>query len=269
MLFKVYYLYYMSNIFRYLVLSIFISCNSNASEIPSEELEFPFTLINEKILFIGNSFTFYWNLPSQVERMSIERGLNWEVSHFTVPSARLKDHWNNPDLKSILESETFDHVIIQEHSTNILTGEDGNPKFYFDQISSLIPDSTSIHFFSTWMYPSMEELNINNEEYPIEESIKQIIDGTTTKIIPVGRAFKLFQEKYPQWDILMEDNKHPNPNGSYLASCIVFSHLSSETSLNLSKRYKGKDSKGVDIYYSIVEDEVLTFLQQTSDEIIF
>ena len=115
----------------------------------------------------------------------------------------------------------------------------------------------------------MEDLNINNEEYPIEESIKQIIDGTTTQIIPVGRAFKLFQEKYPQVDILMEDNKHPNPNGSYLASCIIFSHLSSETSLNLSKRYKGKDSKGVDIYYSIVEDEVLTFLQQISDEIIF
>jgi hypothetical protein len=67
----------------------------------------------------------------------------------------------------------------------------------------------------------------------------------------------------------MEDNKHPNPNGSYLASCIIFSHLSSETSLNLSKRYKGIDSKGVGIYYSIVEDEVLTFLQQISDEIIF
>ena len=259
----------MQKILYCLALSFLISCSTSASEIPSEESEFPFTLINEKILFIGNSFTFYWNLPSQVEKMSIERGLNWEVSHFTVPSARLKDHWNNPDLKSILESETFDHVIIQEHSTNILTAEQGNPKFYFDQITSLIPDSTSIHFFSTWMYPSMENLNINNEEYPIEESIKQIIDGTTTKIIPIGRAFKLFQEKYPELDILMEDNKHPNPNGSYLASCIIFSHISSETSLNLSKRYKGKDSKGVDIYYSIVEDEVLTLLQQISDEVIF
>ena len=259
----------MQKILYCLALSFLISCSTSASEIPSEESEFPFTLINEKILFIGNSFTFYWNLPSQVEKMSIERGLNWEVTHFTVPSARLKDHWNNPDLKSILESETFDHVIIQEHSTNILTAEQGNPKFYFDQITSLIPDSTSIHFFSTWMYPSMEDLNINNEEYPIEESIKQRIDGTTTKIIPVGRAFKLFQEKYPELDILMEDNKHPNPNGSYLASCIIFSHISSETSLNLSKRYKGKDSKGVDIYYSIVEDEVLTLLQQISDEVIF
>jgi len=67
----------------------------------------------------------------------------------------------------------------------------------------------------------------------------------------------------------MEDEKHPNPNGTYLASCIIFSHISGQSSLNLSKRYKGKDTKGVEIYYSIVEDEVLTFLQQISDEVIF
>ena len=255
---------------KYLVLLIFISCNSNASESAPEESEaITFTTINEKILFIGNSFTFYWNLPSQVEKMSIERGLNWDIKHFTLPSATLKTLWNNPDLKSILESETFDHVIIQEHSTNIITNAQGNSKFYFGQITSLIPNSTQIHFFSTWMYPSMQQYNTNNEEYPIENSIKQIIDDTTAKIIPVGRAFKLFQDKYPQFEILMEDNKHPNPNGSYLASCIIFSHLSAESSLNLSKRFKGIDSKGVDIYYSIVEDEVLTIIQQISDEVIF
>ena len=260
----------MSKLLRYLVFFIFISCNSIASEnLPSNSDAFTFNIINEKILFIGNSFTFYWNLPSQVERMSIERGLNWDVKHFTLPSATLKTLWNDPDLKSILESETFDHVIIQEHSTNILTNANGNSEFYFGQITSLIPDSTQIHFFSTWMYPSMEQFNTNNEEYPIEESIKQIIEGTTAKIIPVGRAFKLFQNKYPQFNLLMEDDKHPNPNGSYLASCIIFSHLSAESSLNLSKRYKGIDNKGVDIYYSIVEDEVLTFLQQISDEVIF
>ena len=255
---------------NYLILLIFISCNSVASEsAPTESEAFPFTTINERILFIGNSFTFYWNLPSLVEKMSIERGLNWDITHFTVPSATLKILWNNPDLKSILESETFDHVIIQEHSTNILTNANGNSEFYFGQITSLIPDSTQIHFFSTWMYPSMEQYNINNEEYPIEETIKQIIEGTTTKIIPIGRAFKLFQSKYPQFNLLMEDDKHPNPNGSYLASCVIFSHLSAESSLNLSKRYKGIDNKGVDIYYSIVEDEVLPFLQQISDEVIF
>ena len=92
-----------------------------------------------------------------------------------------------------MESETFDHVIIQEHSTNILTNANGNSEFYFGQITSLIPDSTQIHFFSTWMYPSMEQYNINNEEYPIEETIKQIIEGTTTKIIPIGRHLNYFK----------------------------------------------------------------------------
>ena len=260
----------MRNICGFILLIILNSCTSSAAELNTEEsVAFPFTTLNERILFIGNSFTFYWNLPSLVEKMSIERGLNWNVTHFTVPSATLKIHWNNPDLISLLENEDFDHIIVQEHSTNILTNADGNSKFYFDQIRSIIPVSTQIHFFSTWMYPSMEQFNIDNEEYPIEESIKEIIEGTTTKLIPVGRAFKLFQEKHPQFSLLMEDEKHPNSNGSYLASCIIFSHLSEESSVNLSKRYKGLDNKGVEIYYSIVEDEVLPFLQQISDEVIF
>ena len=246
------------------------SCSSNANEIAVEnDTSFPYNVENQKILFIGNSFTFYWNLPSLIEKMSIERGLNWNVNHFTVPSATLKIHWNNPDLISLLENKIFDHIIVQEHSTNILSNADGNSKFYFDQIRSIIPVSTQIHFFSTWMYPSMEQFNIDNEEYPIEKRIKEIIEGTTTKLIPVGRAFKLFQEEHPQFSLLMEDEKHPNSNGSYLASCVIFSHLSDESSVNLSKRYKGLDNKGVEIYYSIVEDEVLPFLQQISDKVIF
>jgi len=259
----------MQKVLYCLALSFLFSCSTSASEISSDDSDlFPYQIINEKILFIGNSFTFYWNLPSQVEKMSIERGLNWDIKHFTVPSATLKIHWDNPDLKSILESETFDHVIIQEHSTYPLTNSD-DTKAYFDLLCSFIPSSTELHFFSTWMYPTIEQFNTNNEQFPIEESIKQIVDGTNTKVIPVGRAFKLFNDKYPQFNLLMEDEKHPNPNGTYLASCIIFSHISGQSSLNLSKRYKGKDTKGVDIYYSIVEDEVLTFLQQISDEVIF
>ena len=229
----------MSRLLRYLVLLFFISCNSNASENLSSESEaFPFTTINEKILFIGNSFTFYWNLPSQVERMSIERGLNWDIKHFTVPAATLKILWNNPDLKSILESETFDHVIIQEHSTNILTNANGNSGFYFGQITSLIPDSTQIHFFSTWTYPSMEQYNINNEEYPIEESIKQIIEGTTAKLFLSVGHLNYFKTNILSliylWRMINIQTKRFIP----CKLCNLFS-LKRRIFLNLSKRYKG------------------------------
>ena len=33
----------------------------------------------EEILFVGNSFTFFWNLPSIVEKMANERSLNWHL----------------------------------------------------------------------------------------------------------------------------------------------------------------------------------------------
>ena len=46
----------------------------------------------EKILFIGNSFTFYWNLPIQTEKMGLERGLLWEIHQSTAGGATLKDH---------------------------------------------------------------------------------------------------------------------------------------------------------------------------------
>ena len=55
----------------------------------------------EKILFIGNSFTFYWNLPTQTEKMGLERGLPWEIHQSTAGGATLKDHWNgNKGLKT-------------------------------------------------------------------------------------------------------------------------------------------------------------------------
>ena len=47
----------------------------------------------ERILFVGNSFTFYWNLPSQVEQMAKERGLLWDVEQTTASGASLRDHW--------------------------------------------------------------------------------------------------------------------------------------------------------------------------------
>ena len=41
----------------------------------------------ERILFVGNSFTFYWNLPSQVEQMAKERALLGYVEQTTASGA--------------------------------------------------------------------------------------------------------------------------------------------------------------------------------------
>ena len=51
----------------------------------------------ENILFIGNSFTFYWNLPLVVEAMANERNYNFDINQSTASSSSLKDHWLEND----------------------------------------------------------------------------------------------------------------------------------------------------------------------------
>ena len=38
----------------------------------------------EKILFVGNSFTSYWNLPNQFGKMAQPRKIQWDVSQTTA-----------------------------------------------------------------------------------------------------------------------------------------------------------------------------------------
>ena len=54
-----------------------------------------YTQDKKEILFVGNSFTFYWNLPKLVEDMAKSRGLNWKVSQSTSSGVTLEQHWNS------------------------------------------------------------------------------------------------------------------------------------------------------------------------------
>ena len=56
---------------------------------------FGFTQEKVKLLMIGNSFTFYYNLPMTIEQFSKYKGLNWEVHQSTAGGASFKHHWNS------------------------------------------------------------------------------------------------------------------------------------------------------------------------------
>ena len=59
----------------------------------------------------------------------------------------------------------------------------------------------------------------------------------------IGRAFDTFKSKYPEYKLLTDDMKHPSPNGSYLAACVVFSTLSNQSSKGLSRRYIDRENR--------------------------
>ena len=71
----------------------------------------------EKILFVGNSFTFYWNLPNQVEKMAQQQNIQWDVIQTTAVGATLRDHWQgnkNLKTKKMLSETLYDRIIFQD-----------------------------------------------------------------------------------------------------------------------------------------------------------
>ena len=118
-----------------------------------------FSQEKKEVLFVGNSFTFYWNLPSVVQKMSDERNLNWNVTQSTAGGATIKEHWlGEKDLitKNLIETNSYSKIIFQDHSMNPIIAIDSTKKYY-TQFKDLIPSSTKTYFYSTWMYPKIDD----------------------------------------------------------------------------------------------------------------
>ena len=227
----------------------------------------------EKILFIGNSFTFYWNLPNQVEKMALEQNLFWDVYQSTAGGATLRDHWQgNKGLKTkeILSQNTFDRIIFQDQSTYPIKHID-TTAYYLAKLKELIPSQTKLYLYATWNYPNFPDKKMTNKDSKdIETNLKTLLSlDSKIKIIPVGRAFDMFSLQYPAIDLLSDDQKHPSNNGTYLAACVVYAVLSGRSAKGAGRRYEGKDANGKKIFYSIVEKSVATKCQYIADQIIF
>ena len=77
------------------------------------------------------------------------------------------------------------------------------------------------------------------------------------------------KSRYPNQTLFTSDKKHPNPIGSYLAACVIFSKISGLSSLGLNRRVASKPRKGKTLYYFIVEKKMAENCQRIADEIVF
>mgnify|MGYP001379525344 CR=1 FL=1 len=238
-------------------------------------LAFSFGLSQEKVklLMVGNSFTFYYNLPMTIEQFSKFKGLDWEVHQSTASGASFKNHWNNEKgLSSVkkIKNSTYTHIIFQEYSSYPLTAIDTTQK-YLNLMYKVTDNKSRKFIYATWSYPNI--LKNNNSSTPssslIEDKLEKIKPSSDVEILAVGRAFDLFQSRYPSQTLFTSDDKHPNSIGSYLAACVIFSKISNQSSIGIPKRIFEKNNNEKDIYYFIIEEKMANKCQLIADEIVF
>lgn len=220
----------------------------------------------QRVLFVGNSYTYFWNLPQAVAVMAESQGVELITRQSTAGGSNLGQHWRGQkDLEtiSLIEEGQFDVVILQDHSKRAIEAPDSLQ--YFGQKLGTLAQSTGakVYLYMTWARhwdPDMQG--------PIEAEYSKLATALEAELVPVGLAWQRARELRPYLPLFDPDGSHPSPTGTYLSACVFYGVLTGNSPVGLPKRLITTDKDGEKLYLNIQSQQDAQFCQEVAEEVI-
>lgn len=207
-------------------------------------VSFPvFSQDSTSVLFVGNSFTFYNNMPYIFKDIAESKGKKVHVDTVVTGGKDLKFHSERPRTYQMIQSRKWDYVILQGHSN-----EFAQPDFKVDSLTfpfaKKMVDSVRkynpcarILFYMTWGYKNGNKkwkaiASYDSMQLRIERQYLIFADKLSTGVSPVGMVWKEVRESNPEINLYQEDRFHPILTGSYLSACTHFTTIFGESPCN-------------------------------------
>ena len=216
------------------VLTLF-ACTTNKQENTSsnDSSNEPVLKSEYKVLFIGNSFTYYNSLDKLTQTIATNIGINMTCKSFTQGSHSLiEDADPNDSLgKQIfadLKENQYTDIILQDksnfpynHYADFKTGV----KSMKDKIDPL-QENADLHIYETWGYNSETFTGpIPEMEATIKTNTDMVAKAYGLHAIYVGQAFTYVYENHKDINLYCSDNRHPTYPASYLAALVHVASL--------------------------------------------
>jgi lysophospholipase L1-like esterase len=216
-----------------------------------------------RVLFVGNSYTYFWGLAQLVEGLSRNGDRYIYTRTSTASGASLNDHWHGRfDLKTIekIVNGDWDVVVLQNQSRSSIDSLDQFLR-YGKKLIQLIRNADAIPLiFETWAPkrdPFMQEL--------ITSAHDELASETNTKKIPIGTLWEKVKELNPGLDLYDPDGSHPNSTGTYFNACVFYAFFTGEKASYLDSRVQTIDHHGDSVQLSVQDDQDALFLQSIID----
>lgn len=222
-----------------------------------------------RVLFIGNSFTFYNKMPKMVDSIAKNQKKALAITSVTKGGQRLSGHLKNKRLLKLLKKGGWDFVIVQEQSTDPALHTDSVKKLvypYAHRLDSLIhagsPDAKTI-FYMTWGHkygfrePVPEYPVINTYDgmfHRLYTSYLEMTYDNNAMCAPVGMAWDKVRKKRPNLIMYKHDSYHPSKTGSYLIANVIYCTM-------FPKRYQCNYTAGL-------PEETAEFLQRIAQNTV-
>jgi hypothetical protein len=170
------------------------------------------------VLFIGNSLTYFNDLPGMFRSLAEAGGEPRPfVRAVTGPGLSLEDQWNQGDAQKAIAQGSWDYVVLQQGPS---ASSDGITvlRAYADRFAKSIR-SVGARPVLYMVWPSTSR----PEDF---DGVVQSYAGAAKQVggllCPAGEAWREARKRDPKLELYSPDGLHPTPAGTYVAALAFY-----------------------------------------------
>ncbi len=185
-----------------------------------------------RVLFIGNSLTYWNDLPLLVEAMAAAKGLSLSSEMVTRADASLEDHWGDR-IRGIMRTGGFRWVVLQQGPSSLPESR-ANLREWANRFAEEIRSAGALPaLYMVWPDRSRRGF------FPqVIESYRLANEDAKGVLLPVGEAWLASWQLDSGLGLYSPDNLHPSRLGTYAAAATILSGLTGVSPMGLPHRLK-------------------------------
>lgn len=203
-------------------------------------LNFSFSQTTKRTLFLGNSYTYYNNLPQLIASLATADNNQFIFDSNTPGGYTLQGHTSNSTSLSKIQQGNWDYVVLQEQSQIPSFSDnyvENNCFPYAAQLNNTIlqfnPCAETV-FYMTWGRENGDSENCStNPAVCTYEGMDNLLRLRYTQMAtnnqgilsPVGVVWRSLRTNFPNLNLYSSDGSHPSLLGSYAAACTFYTLL--------------------------------------------
>lgn len=189
-----------------------LACGSDPDRVTGPEPIPDIPLAPLRVLFVGNSLTYYNDLPGMLEDMGSAADRQIETVDVSQGGFALEDHWNTGPARDSLHNGRWNVVVLQQGAShenletwavtwaNAVRAADARPALYM-------------------VWPERARL----DEFPaVILSYRRAAEAAGAELYEAGEAWRAAWSTDPDLPLYGPDDVHPSVMGSYLAALAIY-----------------------------------------------
>lgn len=172
-----------------------------------------------RVLMIGNSLTYTWDVPGLVAEMAARAGLpRPQIRSIAEPNAALEDHWEAGTALGALRTGAYDVIVMQQGPSTLASSGAHLREWIRRWSDEARQRGTTPAVYAVWP-PAGGNLDAGIAHYT---------EAATTSgaaLFPVAQAWRLAWQDHPRPMLYGPDQFHQGPDGAWLAALVIVAML--------------------------------------------